>query len=228
MNKIEETALNERPYEKCKNLGPENLSDSELLAIILRTGYKDKSVLDVSKEIIGDNKKSDRFLTLSRMSIKELTKLPGIGEVKAIQLSSIFEISKRLWKANVKKPLKFNNPTDIANYYYEELRGLEVEKVMLLMLNSSGGLIKDYIMAMGTVNSCAVGPREALIQCLKYDAASFILIHNHPSGECNPSKEDISLTNKMREAGMIIGIKMLDHIIIGDHKYYSFKEMNYI
>lgn len=228
MNNYSDFALNERPYEKCKEYGPTQLTDSELLAVILRTGTKEMSVFELSKYLLGENSDGQGIIKLSDKTMKELQQYHGVGEVKSILLVCIFELAKRMWKAKVKKPVLFNNPRSIADYYYEDLRYLKVEKVMILLLNTKGALIKELVLSSGTINHCVISARDVFIGCLKYEAVNFIMIHNHPSGDPTPSNDDIKLTRNIAKAGELIDIHMLDHIVIGDHRYVSLKEEGYI
>ncbi|MDD6102959.1 MAG: DNA repair protein RadC [Clostridiales bacterium] len=228
MGNIDNWTINEKPYEKCKEYGPSSLTDSELLAVILRTGSKDISVFELSKKMLGSNSDGKALMKLSEKTAYELMQYPGIGQIKAILLECIFELARRLWKIRIDRPVKFNNPSEIANYYYEDMKYLKVEQVKLLLLNTKGGLIKELTLSSGTVNHCLVSSREILIECLRYEAVNFILIHNHPTGDPAPSIEDIELTKNIDSAACIVGVNLIDHIVIGDHCYVSLKEERYI
>ena len=217
--------MTNKPYEKFKELGANALSNEELLAIILRTGTSNKPALKVAEEVL-DTKDvyQGKLMGLYHKSLKELMEIDGIGEVKAIKLKCLTELSLRMAKERLENRVVFTNPSDIAEYYMETCRHLEVEKVFLLCLDNQLRLIKEYELSKGTINTSLISPREVFIEALNAKAVYILLIHNHPSGNPSPSKADIQITLKVVEAGKIIDIKLLDHIIIGDHSYVSLKE----
>lgn len=211
------------PYEKCLRYGPGALSNSELLAVIIRTGTKRHNCLEVANQVLkasGDLS----LLGLRHLSYKELCSIDGIGTVKAIMLMCIGELTGRIARCSIPKKTVFSNAGEIAEYYMEELRHLEREQFMLLFLNNRCGLIKDLILSIGTVNQTIVSPRDVFIEAVKNGAVHLIMIHNHPSGDPTPSRNDIICTDRIFKAGELIGISLLDHIIIGDNSYFSFKE----
>ena len=225
---IKDLGLDLRPDEKFIKYGPKSLSDAELLAIIIRSGSSDEHCVELADKILSVNSKTSSLLNLCNLSFEDLIKIKGIGKVKALQIKAVFEISKRISKTVKRKSLILNNPKTIADYFYEELRHLDREVVILLMVDSAGSLIKEKVMTKGTVNASLLSPREIFCDALKEGAVNIILLHNHPSGEVSPSKMDINCTMKVKEAGEIIGIRLLDHIIIGDNKYLSFREQNIV
>lgn len=216
----------ERPYEKCKKHGVKVLSDAELLAIILRTGTKGENALQLAQRIIYSTSEEE-LIGLHEYSLEDFKKIKGIGNIKAIQLMCVLELSKRLGKAKTREKLTFTSPESIARYYMDDLRYEAQELVLLVMFNSKGGLIGEKIISKGTVNASLISPREILIEALKCQAVTFVVMHNHPSGDPTPSKEDIALTKRIREAGMIVGIELLDHIIIGNNCYISLNKEGY-
>lgn len=214
----------ERPYEKAAEYGVESLSDADLLAVILRTGTKDKSARDLAEEILKLGNPSG-LPGLLHHSLADYKEIRGIGTVKAIQLSCIGELSKRIWKsAKVTSELICRNPMVIAEYFMEEMRHKEQEFLKMLILNTKNVLMKDIDISKGTVNASLAAPREIYIEALKYRGSSIILLHNHPSGDPTPSNDDCLFTKRVAEAGKMIGIPLLDHIIIGDNSYVSLKE----
>lgn len=222
-NTIRELPLAERPYEKCERSGAGSLSDIELLAVLLRTGTKGENVITLAKRILyyaGDS----GILSIHRFSIENLRKIKGIGRVKAVQISCISELAKRLSKATYSEALCFTDPGTIARYYMEDLRHESQELMKLLMLNSKAKLIGETNISKGTVNASLITPRELFIEALQKNAVAIILLHNHPSGDPTPSKEDILITRRIKEAGLLIGIDLLDHIIIGNNCYKSFRK----
>ncbi|MFI3208039.1 MAG: DNA repair protein RadC [Eubacteriales bacterium] len=214
----------ERPYERCILNGPKSLSDSELMAVILRTGTQGKSALELANELIYSRNKTDGILNIHQWTYQELIRLKGVGKVKAIQILCISELSKRLAKAYAAPALSFQNPSSIASYYMEDLRHSKQEILKLLLLDTKAKLIGSSDISKGTINSSIISPRELFIDALQMGAVSIILLHNHPSGDPMPSKEDILVTKRIKEAGKLIGIDLLDHIIIGNNCYLSFCE----
>lgn len=222
--KMKELPDENRPYEKCLKEGPEHLSDAELLAVIIRTGSREKNSLELASGILS-LKHPEGILGLLHLSLPELMAVKGIGKVKGIQLLCIGELSKRIWrKKALEEPLIFQNPRSIADYYQEEMRHMEQEQFRVMMFNSKQALIRETMLSKGTVNASLATPREVFIEALRYQAVSIIVVHNHPSGDPTPSREDILLTKRIQAAGDLIGIKLLDHIIIGDNSYVSLKE----
>lgn len=214
----------ERPYEKCLSGGAESLSDAELLAVILRTGAKGESALELSRKILNCQGDGRGLLGIYHMSISDLKKLRGVGTVKAVQLKCIAELSRRIARTQASSGLSFTNPSSIADYYMEEMRHQEQEVLRVLMLNTRSMLIHEETVSKGTVRSSLISPREIFISALRHQAVGIILMHNHPSGIPEPSGEDILLTRRVMEAGWMIGIELLDHIIIGDMQAYSMRE----
>lgn len=222
-NTMKEMLEMERPYEKCERFGASSLSDAELLAVLLRTGTRGENALELAKRILYTTGEND-ILSIHHYSIEQLKKIKGVGRVKAIQISCISEFAKRLAKAKAFDALKFTCPASIAQYYMEDMRHEKQEIMKLLMLNSKSHLIGETDISKGTVNASLITPRELFIEALKKDAVSIIILHNHPSGDPAPSKEDILITARIRDAGNLIGIELLDHIIIGNNCYISFSE----
>ena len=211
-----------RPYEKCLTLGAETLSDAELLAVILRTGVSGmNSIFSVCC-------RSKGLLGLSSITIPELLKIRGVGKVKAVQIKCICELSRRTAKQSASAKLKFSDPEAIAAYYMQDLRLLEKEHMILVLLDSKCRKIADTVLSVGTVNASLVTPREVFAEALKYNAVSVVLLHNHPSGDAAPSHNDIAVTDRIVQAGKILGVQVIDHIIIGDNTYTSLKEKEYM
>lgn len=221
---IRKIPFEERPYEKCLSLGVDSLTDAELLAVILKSGTKGESSIDLARKILSLSTHEKSILGLCHLSMHELIKVKGIGKVKAIQILCLLELSKRIAKKSAGNSLLFTSPKTVADYYMEEMRHTEKEKLIMVMLNTKCKLILDKLITMGTVNSSLISVREIFVEALKVDAVNIILVHNHPSGDPTPSKEDIVVTKKIKEAGILVGISLMDHIIIGDNCYQSFKE----
>ena len=216
----------ERPYEKCIAHGPAYLSDAELLAVILKSGSQGESALELSRRLLSAGQAgTNGLLQLYHITAEELMKVKGIGQVKAVQLLCVAELSRRMARAAYSKGVYFKTPNEVADYYMEELRHEEQEVLMLVMLNSKGLLLHDQIISRGTVSSALISPREIFLTALKYQAVSIILIHNHPSGLPEPSQEDKHITRRVMDAGRVLGIELADHIIIGDRRAVSLREL---
>ena len=205
--------------------GAEHLTDAELLSIILRTGSKGENSLELAERILALNCPGEGILGLLHLSLPQLMSVKGIGKVKGVQLMCIGELSRRIWKKkHMERVMRFEEPEQVAAYYREDLRHMEQEQFFLMMFNTRQMLIGERMMSKGTVNASLAGTREIYIEALRYQAVSLILVHNHPSGDPEPSKEDILLTERVRKAGELMGIRLLDHIVIGDRAYVSMKE----
>ncbi|MGB8455049.1 MAG: DNA repair protein RadC [Anaerocolumna sp.] len=225
---VKEMPLSERPYEKCEKSGAAALSDAELLAVIIRSGSRNERAADVAARVLGQSAGYPGLIGLNHMNMNELQSIKGIGRVKAIQLLCIAELTKRMAKATNEGRLKMITPEAVAHYYMQDMRHLSRERVLLIMLDSKSKILKDMVISTGTVSSSLLSPREIFLNALKYEAVNVILLHNHPSGDPTPSREDIQITKRMKEAGNLIGIKLMDHIIIGDNKYVSLSEQGFI
>lgn len=223
---IKDLPVSERPREKLYSYGPESLSNAELLAIIIRTGHKQDTALDVAQRILSmDN----RGLTyLSEVSIEQLMEVKGIGKCKAAQILAAIEIGKRLSRWGAHEKTRVNSPVVLANLVMDEMRYLNKEHFRIAILDTKNQILSIENISIGTLNASIVHPRDVFYAAIRRNANSIILIHNHPSGDPEPSKEDISITNRLIQVGDLLGIKVLDHIIIGDNRYISFKEKNLI
>jgi DNA repair protein RadC len=220
--KLNQQSFEEQPYEKIERLGPKSLSDAELLAIVIRTGAKDEPSIYTARKVLALNSRGLGGIQV--LSSKELQNVKGIGRVKSIQLKAIAEISNRLSKSYAVQRFKVSSPQSVANIFMEEMRYLAREHIKVLLLDTKNGIIKDSEISVGTVNASLVDPREVFKEALEYGAVNIILIHNHPSGDPTPSMDDIEVTKRVYEAGRVIGIELLDHIIIGDGEFISLKE----
>lgn len=222
---IREIKKENRPYEKFISHGPKALTDAELLAIIIRTGTYEKASIDLAENVL-DLSDEKGILGIVNLSVEELKKIKGIGQVKAVQIKCVAELSRRIAKSNVPIREEFISPEIIAQYYMEDMRHYKTEHLLVAMLNTKHRFIGDFELSKGTVNASLASPREAYIEALRAEAVYLVLVHNHPSGDPTPSREDILTTRRMKEAGSIIGISLIDHIIIGDNKYISLKQQN--
>lgn len=225
-NTIREMLSEERPYEKCERFGASSLTDIELLAVLLRTGTKGESALDLARKLLYPERgtQTQTKAHLQCWTKEELMKIGGIGRVKAIQILCLCEFSKRMSQLSAREDLDFSRPDTIAAYYMEDMRHHRQEHLKLLMLNTRSRLIGESELSRGTVNMSVISPRELFAEALQKNAVYIILLHNHPSGDPTPSREDILVTERIREGGSILGIELLDHIIIGDNCYVSLAE----
>ncbi|MBI4152325.1 DNA repair protein RadC [Candidatus Woesearchaeota archaeon] len=211
-----------RPRERLQKQGVQALSDAELLALLLRTGNRQENAVVLATRLLQQHS----LVSLSRARLTDLQKLSGVGIAKACEIAACFELSRRVQSYPEEKHLKISTPQDIMTFISPELSHLQQEHCVGIFLDTRNQIIKKETIFIGTVNASVIHPREILKVGISEGAAAFILVHNHPSGDPQPSDEDVVVTNQLREAGKIIGIEFLDHIIIGKRKYYSFKEEN--
>lgn len=214
--KIKEIAIEQRPRERLKVKGVDNLSDAEILAVILQNGSHGENVIDLSNRLIS----TFGLEKLNSLSLNELMKIKGIKLAKASKLIAAFELSKRINSGKIcEKVVK--NPSDIAKHYMEKLKDLKKEYFIAVFLDSKNKIIKDDVISIGTLNSSLVHPREVFKEAIKNSANSVILVHNHPSGNVEPSEEDYRVNKVLIETGILIGIKVLDHLIVGNEEFVS-------
>lgn len=223
---IKQIPLQERPREKLIKLGPQALSNSELMAIVLRVGSNKDTAITLSQKILNHEERGLR--NIADTNIDLLLEFHGISHAKAAQLMAAVELGRRVSRIDIDDRFKVTSPQDIANYLMEDMRYLKKEHFKIITLDTKNKILDICTISIGSLNSSIVHPREVFHEAVKKSAASIILIHNHPSGETQPSREDISITKRLIEAGELMGIKVLDHIIIGDGVYLSFKEENII
>ena len=224
--KVKDIPLDDRPREKLILRGSQNLTDAELLAILLRTGTKGVSVIEVAQKLIS---KHINIAQLALQSVESLQKNLGIGKDKAATLVAAFEISRRVesqskWFSNK----SITSPSEVAKMFIPLLRDEVKEKFIVVSLNSANRIIRHDIISTGSLTSSIVHPREVFKVAIENNSANIILLHNHPSGNCEPSNEDIKTTKKLVEAGKILDIEVFDHIIIADTNYFSFIEKQII
>ena len=219
---IKELPDSEKPYEKFINYGPEYLSDAELLAVIIKSGTNGLKSIEVAQNFL--NQKNRNLMNLYDVSYEEMLQLKGIGKVKAIQLKCIAELSNRITTTRYAQQISLRDARSIAAYFMEKLRHENQELLVLCMFDSQCRLLAEEIISKGSVNSSMVPAREIFVTALQKQAVHIVLLHNHPSGVSLPSREDDEATRRIAECGQMIGIPLSDHIIIGDHNYYSYRE----
>ncbi len=223
---IKDLPLSERPREKLRKYSSKALSNAELLAIIIRTGNKRHTAIEVAQRVLSIDKLGLSFL--SDCTLEQLTQIEGIGICKAAQILSAVELGKRISVSNIENKIKVTSPLDITNLLMEEMKYLKKEYFKIVMLDTKNKIISIKNVSIGSLNSSIVHPREVYKEAIKRSSASIILVHNHPSGDPTPSKEDINITKRLVECGNILGIKVLDHIILGRNRYISLKEEDVI
>ena len=214
------------PYEVVKEYGAEELDDKELLAVFIRTGTRKQNAVEVADRVLNSFPERN-LLGLCHIPWKELMKIPGIGEVKAIRLKCLAELARRISRMEARKGLKFDQPGTIWQYYKESLRHEEREKVILIMLDQKLQMLSDAVLSIGTVRESIVSPRELFLLALKEKAVQIMLVHNHPSGDPTPSRADLAITKRVQMLGAMMEIPLTDHIIIGDKTYCSLREEGY-
>ena len=213
------------PYEKFLKHGSASLTEAELLAIILRTGTKNCPALEMAKKVLTlAGGESFKLKSLHHLSLNELMEIPGIGEVKAVKIKCLSELAVRMALEKASAALRYDSPKTVADYYMEKMRHKEREIILLLLLDNKLGLIEEYILSQGTVRASLLSSREIFIKALKCRACHLMLLHNHPSGDPAPSQQDIVITQKIKEAGELMDIPLIDHIVLGDGCYVSLKE----
>ena len=219
--KIKDIPKNERPRERLIKYGVENLSNEELLSIIIKAGTKDYSVKAISQILLNEIKD---IKNLKDITLNKLTNIKGIGKVKAIELLASIELGKRVFEEEKKTQIKLNNSSLIYEYFKDKLKNEKQENFYAIYLDSKSNLISYKLLFKGTLNSSCVHPREIFKYAHLESAYSIIVIHNHPSGDPTPSKEDEKTTKSLIEIGKLMSIPVVDHIIFGKNKYFSFYE----
>ncbi len=219
----------ERPYERCVQRGPSSLTDAELLAVLLRTGTREKDVMGLASQLLSGQNRGDGLAFVLHMSYEELTAIRGIGKVKAVQLLCLGELCRRLWRQEVcTTQRRFADPAACAAYYLQEMKFLEREELRAAFLDLRFRLLGDCVLSRGTVDASLVSVREILIEALRHRAVGLLLVHNHPSGCTDPSEDDVRVTESVRLGCAAAGLRLQDHIIIGENSYYSFREHGFL
>ncbi len=217
---IKDMPLSLRPRERLLQEGPEALSDIELLAIMLRTGYAAASAVELATALLGH---FGGIKQLLGVSAEELSAFKGVGPAKVAQIRAALELGRRVAMATAWDRPYIKSPENAAALVMEEMRYLDREHFCALLLNTKNQVLARETISIGTLNSSAIHPRELFKAAIRRSAAGVILLHNHPSGDPTPSRQDIEVTSRLIEAGSIIGIQVLDHLVIGDNKFISFK-----
>lgn len=219
--KLKEVPMSERPYEKLEMYGAEYLSNSELLAIIIKTGNKDESAVALAQRIINLNKDNADLTFLQDISLNELMEIKGIGKVKAIQLKAVCEIAKRIGKPMNSTRVIIRTPSDIANLLMKQMKYEKREIAKVILLNNKNVVQKIVDISFGANNFAVISPKEVLVEAIKMQVPKIVLVHNHPSGDPTPSRADFQMTDRIYDSAELVGIELVDHIIIGDEKFES-------
>lgn len=216
--KMKELPETERPYEKLKMYGAEKLSNAELLAIIIKCGTKDENSIDIANRVL---LLTENLNDIREVSIIDLVKIKGIGEVKAIQIKAMCELTSRMLQNNKSITTKITNSKDVAELLMEEMRNKKQETMKILILNTKNIVLKVMNIAVGDTSTAHISIKQILAENIRLQAPKLIIVHNHPSGDPTPSKSDYILTEKVNKACELFGIKLLDHIVIGENRYLS-------
>lgn len=224
---IKDLPSTERPREKLLTLGAKSLSNTELLAILLHSGTKKKSVIEVAQELLTKYKLED-FVSMVNNSPQELSAIKGLGPAKIATLLASIELGLRLAEQPTSEKISIKKPQDVANFVMPRLRYEKKEHFSLLLLDTKNHIIAFSDISIGSLNASIVHPREVFRCAINYCSSAIILVHNHPSGDPTPSIEDINITKKLINGGKILDIEILDHIIIGDNKFTSLKQQGMI
>lgn len=219
--KIKELPEEERPYEKLELYGEKRLSNAELLAIVIKTGTNNETSVQLAQKILRLKGKSERLEFLAEISIEELMKIKGIGKVKAIQLKAVCELAKRMSIPFNYRKIIVHNPDDIAKVLMSEMRFEKREIVKVVIMNIRNEVLKISDVSLGGTAFNNLNIKDIMIEPIKMGAPKIILAHNHPSGNCTPSKSDIDFTKNLYKVSELLGIELLDHLVIGDMKYIS-------
>ena len=222
--KVKEMEVEQRPREKALRYGLESLSDLELVALILQSGNKNRSVFEIASDVL---KESEGLSKLMQMHVNTLMQIQGIREVKALQLLASVELSKRVIKSKVYHA-SILKPEDVIEWFEFEYGVLQQECFIALYLDTKSKLIAHRVLFKGTLNESTVHPREVFKEAFLQNANSVLIAHNHPSGDCTPSQADFEVTYKMVHVAITMGVHLVDHIIVGQNQYYSFKENKYL
>jgi DNA repair protein RadC len=219
---VKDWAEGDRPREKLLNKGKTALSDAELLAILMNTGSRNETVVDLAKRILASV--NNDLVALSRLSTRDLTQFKGVGEAKAVTLAAALELGRRRRESEATQKIKISSSKDAFEYLAPVLSDLSHEEFWILLLNRANKVMGKHRVGTGGFTGTVADPRIIFKTALEHSAVALILSHNHPSGNLKPSAEDLNLTKKLKEAGKFLDIPILDHLIIGETSYYSFAD----
>jgi DNA repair protein RadC len=218
---VREMPQEERPRERLARLGPEALRDAELLAVLFRTGTRELGAVALAESLV---RHFGSLRALARASLEELQQVKGLGAVKSVEIKAALELGKRLAAHTDQDRPKINSAEDVARLLMVRYKEIEVEEFKTLLLNTKNEVIKIHDVSSGGLDATMAHPREVLRQAVREGAVNVIVCHNHPSGDPEPSRDDLALTKRLVEAGDVLGIRVLDHVVFGDGRYVSLKE----
>lgn len=219
--RIREIPVDDRPRERLISYGADSLSLAELLAVLLRTGTEKYSAIGLAEHLLAN---FEGVRGVANATIEEMSQVHGIGPAKAAQIKAAIEFGRRLIAASPEERPKIRSPRDVYNLLGPTLRDEKREHFIALLLDTKNGVMRSRTVSVGDLSSSIVHPREVFVEAIRHGAASLIVAHNHPSGDPNPSPEDIAVTRRLAEAGELLGIELLDHIVLGDERWVSLKE----
>lgn len=219
--RIKELPVSEQPRERLRDFGPSALSDAELLAILLRTGLQGLNVVQLAQKLLLDH---GGWIGLQRLTFEEVTRIHGLGEAKAAQIKAALEIGRRLLLAQPEQRPQISSPADVAALLMLEMAHLDQEHLRVVLLNTKNVVLRVELIYVGTINSSAVRVAEVFKAALRANAAALIVVHNHPSGDPTPSPEDVAVTRQLVEAGKLLDVDVLDHLVIGQGRWVSLRE----
>jgi DNA repair protein RadC len=215
----------DRPREKLLDLGPSALSGAELLAVLLRTGTEGESALEQARAVL--EAYGGRLRLLAAAGLGDLCRIRGVGPAKAAQILAVVEIAKRFGEEEFAPGVAFRGSYDVYAHFRERLAGERHEQFYAVLLDNKNRKIKDVRVSQGSLTASIVHPREVYLPVIRESAAAVIFVHNHPSGDPTPSKEDLEITRRLREVGELVGVRVLDHVVIGHGRYVSFVDDGY-
>jgi len=221
--RMKDLGEDERPRERLVRLGPGALSNAELVAILLRTGSHGTNALDVAHRVLALGRDDGPLRHLATAPLEELTRVPGVGPAKAVQLKAAVELGRRI-TAEAAARESVRSPRDVSALVMEEMRHLDREQFRIVLLDTKNHVLGVRTVSVGSLSSSIVHPREIFKEAITRSSAAIILVHNHPSGDPTPSREDVEVTRRLVEAGRLLGIEVLDHVVVGDNRFVSFKE----
>ena len=212
----------DRPYERIEKYGTKTLTDSELLAVIIKTGTKNKNAVGVARTLL--NSFGEDVSAVCNANLAELKSIKGIGTVKALQLKACGELARRISKGTLSKSFSAKNISALGTFLINDFRGMKQEIFRIMLLNSRFKIVKEKDVSLGTVDKAIVHPREVFREAIKDSCTYIVLVHNHPSGDELPGTDDFNTTKALVKAGLILGIYVYDHLVIGENAYYSMRE----
>lgn len=219
--KMKELPDSEKPYEKMELYGAKKLSNTELLAIIIKNGTKNVSALNLAQEVLALDYKNENLTFLTELDMKELMRIKGIGKIKAIQILAVIELAKRINQPKKRKEYKIKTTEDVAKLFINEMANEKREIAKLIILNTKNIVMKIIDLSIGGTSYAVLEPKIVLEEPVKMQAPKIILVHNHPSGNPTPSEQDFRATDRIYEAADIMGIQLLDHVIIGKNNKFE-------